>query len=428
MNNKFTPSNTEHSEPDDVRELDNEPLQYRTAQFLNKGETRALFIHKETLAPSSAMSIYETHLYTIGQSKNSVKSMFTEMNYLFTWAQKTPDLNLDTLLLNGGRLKPKHIRAFRSWLENRANTQKNDKVPLDTGYRNSILTTCSTVFQFFVSQYAAFDTDTTRDISVANIRLDWKAAKKKQRIKKVADNLTEEEVLAIETTMKIESQIAQGVKQAIAHRNYLMWRLSIEFGMRIGELLLLELQDLPSRDRHNIKIVRVDERGNDFFDPRGTNAPLVKTLSRELGFVIKNSPIPKLLSIYTTKYRNRKIIKHGRKVRQLITDHPFLILEHHRRGAPLSVGSAQDIAKKIANDSGVKRFHWHLSRHSFFNRAYKAIASNEDYKDQKKVLQVYGGWEDIKSMDIYVARARKERAGMTLAFWQQNGNVWESLS
>ena len=346
------------------------------------------------------MSIYETHLYATGQSKNSVLNVFTDINYLYSWALKSKDLNLDTLLLNGERLKPKDIRAFSFWLSKRANTNtlKSNTKPLNIGYQNSIKTTCSAVFQFFVSQYASFNKDTARDIALSRIQLDWKATKKKQRKNKVADNLTEAEIMAIEKCMKVEYQIAQGVKQAVAFRNYLMWRLSIEFGMRIGEILLLRLQDLPSRNRNNIQIVRVDERESNYSDPRGVNAPLVKTLSRDLGFVIKNSPIPELLSIYTTRYRNRKITRRGKKMRQVVTDHPFLILEHQRKASPLSISGAQDIAVKIAKDSGVKRFHWHLSRHSFFNRAYAAIAQSEEYKDQKKVLQVFGGWENSQSI------------------------------
>lgn len=418
----FTSVNNEH--PD----LDSSDLRFRTALFVSKGKVRALFVDRETLMPSSAMSVYETHLHEIGQSKNSVLHTLNAMNYFYTWAYRTADISLDKVLLRGERLKPKYMRAFRAWLADRANTRKNDNEPLDIGYRNAIVTVCSAVFQFFVSQYASFEKDSAKDIAISQIRLDWKNIKTKKRKTKVADDLTEEEIANIEAAMKCEIQIGQGVEPAAAHRNYLMWRLSIEFGMRIGEILLLRLQDLPALDRNNVRIVRVEERGDSYVDPRGTHAPRVKTLSRDLGFVIKNSPIPEQLSIYTTRYRRRMITRHDRKVPQLITEHPFLILEHHRNGAPLSVSSAQDVAVKIAKDSGVERFHWHLSRHSFFNRAYAAIANNPDYKDQKKVLQVFGGWENEQSMDIYVARARKERASMALAFWQQGSNVWEALS
>ncbi len=409
-------------------ELDSSDLQFRTALFVSNGKVHGMFLDRDTSIPSSAMSVYETHLHESGQSKNSVQHALNAMNYLYTWAVRKADIDLDKVLLTGERLRPKNIRAFRVWLGSRANTRKGKNVPLDIDYRNAIISVCSTVFQFFVSQYASFDKATAKDIALSHIRSDWKEVKTKKRKKNVVDDLTEEEISTIEAAMKIEVQVAEGVEPAIAYRNYLMWRLSIECGLRIGEILLLRLQDLPTLDRDNLRIVRVEERGKEYFDPRGSYAPRVKTLSRDLGFVIKNSPIPELLSIYTTRYRHRMTAKHGRKVPQIITEHPFLILEHHRNGAPLSVSSAQDVAVKIAQDSGVERFHWHLSRHSFFNRAYAAIALNPDYKDQKKVLQVYGGWENEQSMNTYVARARKQRAAMALAFWQQGGNAWEALS
>ena len=116
-------------------------------------------------------------------------------------------------------------------------------------------------------------------------------------------------------------------------------------------------------------------------------------------------------------------------------DNPaFLILSHqHDKGHPLSISSLQDIADEIRKGTGIEKFHWHIGRQSFFNRAYAAIYDlknkhQEMYKDRLRDLIYWGGWEDENSLQLYVNRARKERAKMTLCFYQNESNEWKALT
>ena len=150
---------------------------------------------------------------------------------------------------------------------------------------------------------------------------------------------------------------------------------------------------------------------------------------------MKDSPIPRLITEYTTRHRRKKIEKHGRKVYQPILDNPaFLLLSHnHDKGNPLSLSSLLDIASEIRIGTGIKRFHLHLGRHSFFNRAYSSIvelkeSDKEMYKDRLRDLVYWGGWEDENSLQLYINRARSDRAKMTLSFYQNESNEWNALN
>ena len=191
-------------------------------------------------------------------------------------------------------------------------------------------------------------------------------------------------------------------------------------GLRISEILALRLQDCPQLNRNYVSIVRIEERGPDYKDPRGSYAPRPKTLSRDLGFVINKTSLPRIIQTYITKYRYLQL-KSGSK--KFMLDHDFLIVAH-KTGKPLAKVSANSIAQDIKKNTGVSNFHWHLCRHAFFNRAYAGVVDNESHIND---LVYYGGWSDASSLDIYIQRELRDRSISTLAVWQKS-NVWEALN
>ncbi len=117
-----------------------------------------------------------------------------------------------------------------------------------------------------------------------------------------------------------------------------------------------------------------------------------------------------------------------------IVDFPaFLILSHqHDKGVPLSIASLQGVAAAIRIGSGVEKFHWHLGRHAFFNRAYASIIDfkekdSELYNDRLRDLVYWGGWESEQSLQLYINRARRHRAQTALCFYQSEKNEWNAL-
>lgn len=412
-------------------------LKIRFSRVVCDGKVRFIPQDTNTLVPQRSLSVYEVYLSEKHSSHNSVYDAMQPLNYLFTWAKQVA-IDLDVILFQGEMLTPAQVNAFTAWLKYR------DKISgerISRGGYNNILLRCSQAFQWFADLYVSLDCrPSQREIHVKiykdAIFQRFKSKYVKVRKKKFSDDLSDQEIASIEQFLKPENRIklAPRTSQSVAIRDYLFWRLVIEFGLREGEILALRLEDCPHRGQRNINIVRVEERGDTYLDPRGTYAPRPKTLSRELGFILANSPIPKLISDYTTKHRRRRVKKHGRFVYQPVLDTPaFLILSHHHdSGDPLSISAIQKLAKTIRKSTGIEKFRWHIGRHSFFNRAYGSIVDlreqhKETYKDRLSDLVYWGGWADEKSLQLYVNRARRERAQTTLRFYQEGSSEWKAL-
>lgn len=324
-------------------------------------------------------------------------------------------------LLNGHGITDAQIRKFTHWLRERKGRRDALLKPLSF---NSILDQCSK-FCIWCGKWEA-NRPSGRSAGQINqladqlIKQTWSNKKIRARTPKIAPDLEEDEISSIEKYLLPVAAIKRGVSSEQAYRDYLIWRLSIEMGLRISEILALRLKDCPGLGKNYISIVRIEDRGVGYSDPRKGYAPRPKTLTRDLGFVIEGSPLPRLIKEYISKYRYKKL-KGGGK--QFLMEHDFLIFALNT-GAPLSVSSAEFIAKKTAKNSGVYGFHWHLSRHAFFNRAYSAVVVNQSNLND---LVYYGGWSDANSLNIYIQRAIRHRAIQTIAIWQQ-GNKWEALT
>lgn len=324
------------------------------------------------------------------------------------------------MLLIGEGMSELNIRQFSHWLRERRG--RNGKL-LKAGSFNSILNKCA-VFCIWCGKWE-INRPYGRNSSLINQTADlqiskaWKAKRVRVRVKKLAPDLDESEIIAIEQYLKQEVVIKRGENLDVVFRNYLIWRLAIEMGLRISEILALRLQDCPQYGKNYISIIRIDERGSDYIDPRGVYAPRPKTLSRDLGFIIEDSPLPRLIQKYISKHRYRKKQCGGK---QFLLEHDFLILAKNT-GSPLAIFSAESIAKKIAKNSSVSGYHWHIARHAFFNRTYSAVALNQSHVND---LVYYGGWSDPKSLKIYAQSAIRTRSIKALAIWQ--GNQWEALN
>lgn len=406
-------------------QIDSSSLGFRIHRVLSGNKVRFIVQRETDNSIPLSLSIFEAFLSYKTISHNSVYDNLYCLTFLYSWADKSK-INLDQLVLKGNFLKPVEVNQFAFWLKNRGKRNTLNST-ISIQIINRILSYSKRFFEHFASQYAVInDIGIERAIKHKNyldyISQQFKVHKVKEKVKLVADDLSEEDICKIEDYLRPANRIKNKAKLSKAQiiRDYLFWRLAIEFGFREGEILALRLDDLPMKKSNTVKIVRIEERGEDYIDPRGKYAPRPKTLSRELGFILSNSPIPSLINEYTTKYRKRKIMKHGRKVYQWIMDRPaFLILSHHHDvGNPLSVISAQDIAKDIRENTGVK-FRWHLARHAFFNRAYAGLLELKDkdpfhHEARVEDLVYWGGWASSKSLQIYVNKARKNRAEKAL--------------
>ncbi len=385
-------------------------LAYKVSAFLDTSNVpRHVVTSRQTGAPGVAASLYESYLALRSDSAKSRSAMLYALASLYSWAEFTElEFDLDARLIGGLGLSATEVTAFSAWLRVRLSGSKRAVLPATArGNYNQILHFCRQACVHFITQYGPvsdLSVDRVRQIELlvrAQERV-WQKARVKNRNQRVAPDLTDDELRRIETYLLPANRAAE-VGEAIAHRDYLIWRLTIEFGLRIGEILSLRIQDCPSAGRDFLSIVRIEEREGDATDPRGANAPRPKTLSRDLRSLWQHSNAFKQIGLYATRFRRARVHEHGRYVFRWLLPHPFLLVG--AKGMPLSVSTTNDVASAIKRATGID-FHWHLGRHAFFNRMYLNAKSNQELQD----LVYWGGWESDKSLLIYSRRARADRA------------------
>lgn len=390
-----------------------------------------MVVDREKETPVEAASLYECHLIHKHDSHKTRRKTLHHLVHLYAWA-KDVDVDLDRKLLSGEGLTQPQARSFAAWLRKRW-MQDNGLLPYTKRKTlNSTLSGCSVICRWFISQYARPESETRHkrvidlEILLSAQKRIWKELKVKIRKESIAEDLSDEEIMKIENFLRPENRSGL-VGWDIATRDYLIWRIAIEFGLRIGEILALRVEDCPTRSTPYFRVMRIEERDLNYFDPR-RDPPRPKTLSRDLGILLDNSRFPNLVNEYVSTNRYVPVIHKGKKKKRFNLSHRFLITA--RSGNPLSQKTASKVAQKIKEGTGVD-FHWHLARHAFFNRAYAAAADIQD-REEKKVrmadLIVWGGWESPESLGIYSRRARRERAKTPLKIWQHGGNVWNALN
>jgi integrase len=406
-------------------------LAFQVSGFvLPHGEIRHVLTHRETDWPTRAGSLYEVHLEQRSDSPNTRREELRHLAYLYSWAEEGA-VDLDGLLLRGDGLAIAQIRAFSASLKARWMLPSGTLPPSAREAHNKILYGCSTACVWFIEQFARPSGGDARRAIDVQIAVDaqkraWSSNKQNVRKRKMAPDLADEQIAIIEAFLKPQSR-TKLTGPSIATRDYLMWRMAIECGMRMGEILAMRTVDCPTRGSPYFRIVRIEERETDSLDPRAPYAPRPKTLSRDLGFLLADTVFPRLVSDYVSIHRHAMVERSGKKVKQFLLPHKFLVIS--RRGEPLSTSAMQGVAEEIGRATGI-RFHWHLARHAFFNRAYATVAAIENRSEREVRLQdlvYWGGWRDAESLHLYTQRARRDRARNALSIWQMGGNAWPAL-
>ena len=385
----------------------------------SRKEVRALLIDRETLQPSIAASVYESALHSRCASPNTFLKYMRSVGLLFSWARDR-GVEIDELLLSGSPLEKIEVQSFAHWLEERYLNEDGRLGSEAINTFNGHLTIVEGAIAWFVLQYFDAQVEGIPKPILVQQTLEysknaWRSVRMKRTHEDIAPDLEDDEIRSIDTFLR--SQALEENPNPKWVRGFLIWRLAIELGLRIGEILSLRLQDCPGRGRNSFRIVRIAERKNQV-DPRGIYSPRPKTLSRELAPVLDNTAFPALVTQYQSMHRVRRVTgPKGRKMVRPVVTHQFLIVSDS--GAPLAVFTARGIAKAISAETGVK-FSWHLARHAFFNRAYSAVAELEDptlRQTRLNDLVYWGGWKDADSLAIYSRRARADRARNALAIW-----------
>lgn len=393
------------------------------------GKPRGVLLNARTSQPSIAGSVFEASRSQRCLSPNTLYSELCAAQVLLSWAEDI-GFDLERRLLEGLPLEAKDIGAFANWLTIHCGGGEKGLTAANINTFNAYLGGAKRMVSWFVDQYYdASNFNLPRGIVLDALHRSAERAWDGERIKNVSDlvapDISDEDISTIETFLRNAASCENPEPRWV--RTYLIWRLAIEFGLRIGEILALRLEDCPSRLDPCFRIVRIEDRQGPP-DPRGIYAPRPKTLGRDLAPILSNSVFPRLVVDYQADHRlRRKRQGTGRSVRRPILSHSYLLVND--AGEPLSTFTARNFAQAIVENTGVS-FTWHFARHAFFNRAYLAVAAIKDPTQRTtrmSDLVHWGGWRDPSSLDCYVCRARKERARIGLAIWNE-ANRWEALA
>lgn len=197
-------------------------------------------------------------------------------------------------------------------------------------------------------------------------------------------------------------------------RNWLMWCLAQDCGLRVGELLALRASDFPVvRGIACVAVVRRPDAPEDTRRKR----PQAKTLERVL-------PIGPHAEFALRAYLTERP-PFGRR-----RGSPYLFTAS--TGQPLSVNAADRVTKLLARSVAV-RVHWHALRHAWADDIARGVLkaalvgkgpSSPEAETQKALLieqlRLMGGWSVQSTMPMhYARRALKEYADASLRVRQE---------
>ena len=393
-------------------------LSYRRVPAIDRlGRGRYQLTHRITLKPSIAGGLYESAMSMRFDSQSSVYHRLGGLSYLLTWAEDA-SVDIERCLLAGIPLSSSQVNSFAHWLERRF-TDNDELTRIKRRTFNGILDAVRLTERWFLNFGHFCDNPTERALEIERIvsgqSMSWEQVKRRGIGPEESPDLTDEHLQSIEHILR-EAAVSLNASHS-DQRTYLIWRLIREYGLRIGEVLALRIEDCPRNAGDPLKIVRIEERK--FIDPRGVYAPRPKTRGRSLGTLFTPSRFPTLIWDYVSKHRQiTKKNFDGTLRKTPAVPHPFLLV--NGKGAPVSRGETNRAARKISNAAGIP-FHWHLVRHAFFNRAYEDIASLSDESDRTTRMDdlvYWGGWSDPSSIAIYTNRAKRLRAEEAKVAWQ----------
>lgn len=181
-------------------------------------------------------------------------------------------------------------------------------------------------------------------------------------------------------------------------RNWVMFEVALELGIRRGELLKLRLDSLPRATDDGIRILR---RPDDPHDSRAKE-PAVKTAER---VIPASRELLRAVQVYLTS---------ARPLGRLSGKSPYLFVT--RSGSPVSIDTADDIIVAIGRLSGVTPLSWHRFRHTWAERMAKLFADQPNGMDR---LVYLGGWRNPLSARRYIQRALAEQAKQALRGYHQ---------
>jgi integrase len=312
----------------------------------------------------------------------------------YRWMQETAGFDLDDRLTEGRTLQNREIESLARSFRSTGGAQE-----LDTGAFDQHL---AIVEDFLKWSLDSENRGGRRSLDLAQlaqertrIGLILRSLRSGAHASDRIEPLEEAEIRAIRNSIGPRCD-AQGIlsfpEVFSAHtrlRNWLMFEVALELGIRRGELLKLRLDSLPRGGDDGIRVLR---RPDDPHDSR-SKEPAVKTAERV---------IPASRNLLTAI---RAYLTYPRPLGRVSGRSPYLFVA--RSGSPVSMDTADDVIASIGEHTGVSPLSWHRLRHTWAERMAEAFADQPNGMDR---LVYLGGWTNPQSATRYIQRALASQA------------------
>lgn len=398
-----------------------EPYLWKATGVVVGGKPRWLFIQRESCRVSFMLGLYEA---SISKQKAKTNTNIKKLEHANALCSFLAESGNEKLLLEGEPLLPEEIVAFKLWKLERSTGEYRGLTREEAATLNATLRGARQFERWVIRFLYRFRPKiknmlgSLKDIDL-NQRETWSELHETETKRSTVSSLSLDEAAKIERYLYKKAFSRKS--RSSDFRNYLMWRLAYDYGIRIGEMLAIQMEDTPKLNDAALYITARSafERAE---DPRIFRRPQVKTLSRELDQYFSDNQCASVIAKYKAEFRYVESKYLGKTRRHQNFLHSYLLVTG--KGAPLSMSAATDIARKISRETGV-HFHWHRVRHTFFTAAYSAIAEmpTRERSKARSDLQVFGGWARSESLDVYIRKSVKglvDRA--LLSMQEQSGN------
>jgi len=325
---------------------------------------------------------------------------------IYTWAWQVANIDLDDYLTSDHRLNARQIESLAAYLRERGGTDNTAVITPNTYNQQLSVAENFLTWALYPANRGGASTLTFEQLSAERDRLKFLFQSLHMRTgqSRRHEPLTADEIAKIRATIEPHEEIngawrfaADGFSPVTALRNWLMFEMALELGLRRGELLKLRLDSLPRGSEAGIKILRYPD---DPYDSRQVE-PAVKTAERILP---ASHRLLQAIRAYMTLPPPLGRVK-GKS--------PYLFVT--RTGSPLAIDAARDLIQVIGQRSGVSPLSWHRLRHTWAERLAPVLLQQPNGLDR---LMYLGGWTHPGSPKRYIQHAMAQQAGQTLRDYQ----------
>lgn len=372
---------------------------------LNTGERLPCLVDAHTWLPLRLPMRWAVRYRRYRLQSSTLAGNLRILAKVYRWAWQVANIDLDDYLTSDHRLDARQVESLAAYLREREGADGVIVTPNTYNQQLSVVENFLT-WALYPANRGGVSTLTFEQLSAERDRLKFLFQSLHMRTGQSHrhEPLTADEIAGIRATIGPQEEAngtwrfpVDGFSPVTALRNWLMFEMALELGLRRGELLKLRLDSLPRGPEAGIKILRYPD---DPHDSRQVE-PAVKTAERILP---ASHRLLQAIRAYMTLPPPLGRVK-GKS--------PYLFVT--RTGRPLAIDTARDLIQVIGQRSSVSPLSWHRLRHTWAERLALVLLQQPNGLDR---LMYLGGWTHPGSPKRYIQLAITQQAGQALRSYQ----------